>query len=267
MNVELDFKKSYVLEYLREQVSHIKPENGVFEFEVSQRDFESYKANPQYGDNAMRDINKQLSGGHELGTILDLLTEETQGEFILKSIKPQIRTFTESTDGKLMGEMVTMMVRGAAKELGKDPKKVAPIKIANTRIPSHWEANYSAWTVEYHPENAGKPRVTISNSKSFIFHLTKDRELVQVLPDRQERMVKLAKQPLRFLLELQKADHTYLLARDIATSIDSPLRYVHNLAAIVRKAVDQNFVGITGKEFIESAEGYRLSKRVTLKEM
>ena len=102
----------------------LKPENGVFEFEVSQRDFESYKANPQYGDNAMRDINKQLSGSLELGSILDLLTEETQGEFVLKSIKPQIKTFTEYTDGKIMGEMVTKMVRGAAKELGKDPKKV-----------------------------------------------------------------------------------------------------------------------------------------------
>jgi hypothetical protein len=266
---ELDLKKSYVLEYLREQVSKLADENQSVIFDVNQKDFEESKLHSRYKDNEPRDIIKQLCTGNELGVVLDLLTDETHGEFKLQKVSPTKKKDTfEPVNDPAIDEMINGATSRVAKELGTvTHKDKTETKHFFNQPRTQWGSEYNSWTVEYHPENAGKPRTVSSEFNPNNFYITKDRELVQILPEIKQRKIKLSPNEHKFLLELSYNQPAYTLATDIASRISADTKSVRNMAQSLRKEITTNFIGIKGDEFIESENGYRLAKKINLKEM
>jgi hypothetical protein len=129
---------------------------------------------------------------------------------------------------------------------------------------TQWSSGYNAWTVEYHPEKKHLQKKILSNKQVFNFYINKDKELTQVLPDRAEKVIKVTQKQYEFLALLTEHNHSYVLAKDIAETINSNTKYVQNLAQTLKKEIDKNFIGITGKEFIESDDGYRLGRKINL---
>ncbi len=266
---ELDFKKSYVLKYLREQVSKLTDKNQPVVFEVNQKEFEENKLNPQYENNEPRDIIKQLCTGNELGVVLDLLTDETNGEFKLQNVNPRKKKDTfEPKNYPEIDEMISNATARVAKELGTFNSKD---KTENNHFfnqpRTQWGSEYNSWIVEYHPENAGKPRTVNPEFNPYNFYINNDRELVQIAPDTQQRKIKLSPNECKFLQELSYDQPNYILAVHIATRINADTKSVRNMAQKIKKEISANFIGIKGNEFIESENGYRLAKKVNLKKM
>ncbi len=238
---ELEFKIKFVLEYLRNQ---IQDENQPETFEIDQQkfDFDNSRGGIIPKNVEVRDIVRQITSGNELGEILDHISDITNGEFKLVSIAP-----IRKVDSRNPIELT----------FGTKKLKVAP---AHTQ----WSSGYNAWTVEYHPEKKHLQKKILSNKQVFNFYINKDRELTQVLPDRPEKTIKITKKQYAFFELLVEYDHSYAPAKDIAETIKSPTKYVQNLAQLLKKEIDKNFVGITGKEFIESDDGYRIGRKVKL---
>lgn len=263
---ELDYKKSLVLEYLREQVTRNEKDEETFTFEVSQKEFEESRLRPQYGQSEVRDIVKQISSGTELGVILDYLTEETNGEFKLQSLKPaKKKDSPEPTHIPEADEMVENMISSAATQLGIPTGDQSPsVKHIWSQPNTQWCSEYNVWIMEYHPENANKPRSHVSRKEAFTFYLNVDRELIQTLPERLEKVIKLSQKQYNLLVILLENDHNYTPAKVIAGKMGSPVKYVQNLAQVIKKEIDKKFLGVTGSEFIESDDGYRLGRKINL---
>jgi hypothetical protein len=238
---ELDFKIKFVLEYLRNK---IQDENKPETFEVDQQKFDLDNSmggiTPKNAE--IRDIVRQITSGNELGEILDQISDITNGEFKLVSIAP-----TRKVDSRDPIEL----------DFGTNKLKMAPAY-------TQWSSGYNAWTVEYHPEKKHLQKKILSNKQVFNFYINKDKELTQVLPDRAEKVIKVTQKQYEFLALLTEHNHSYALAKDIAETINSNTKYVQNLAQTLKKEIDKNFVGITGKEFIESDDGYRIGRKINL---
>lgn len=266
---ELDIKKSYVLEYLRERVSKLADESQSVIFDVNQKDFEESRLHSRYAENEPRDIIKQLCTGNELGVVLDLLTDETNGEFKLQRVSATKKKDTfEPINDPGIDKMISDAAERVAKELGTfDHKNKIETKHFFNQPRTQWGSEYNSWTVEYHPENAGKPRKVSPEFNPNNFYITKDKELVQIIPEEKQRKIDLSPNEHKFLLELSYNKPAYTLAIDIASRINADAKSVRNMAQSLRKEIDNNFIGIKGREFIESKNGYRLAKKINLKEI
>jgi hypothetical protein len=241
---ELDFKSKLLLEYLRNQV---QDENQPETFEINQKNFDFDNSIGGIGSKnpEVRDLIRQITSGKEMGEILDHLSEITNGEFKLVSIAPTRKV--DSTEPIELDFNTTL-------------SKSLKLKPATTQ----WSSGYNAWTVEYHPEKKHLQKKVLDNKRVFNFYINKDRELIQILPGRQEKLVKVTQKQYALLELLSEHNHSYVKAKDIAEIIGSPIKYVQNSAQMLKKEIDKNFLGITGKEFIESDDGYRISRKVNL---
>ena len=98
--------------------------------------------------------------GNELGVVLDLLTDETNGEFKLQSVNPKKKKDTfEPINDPNIDEIISKAQTRVAKELGTfDGKNMKVERHFFSPPRTQWGSEYNSWTVEYHPEHAGKPR-------------------------------------------------------------------------------------------------------------